>query len=46
VNPLLFVPLAFSRTADGNLLYRAISIVSFLTISIALIWAAVLGPGF
>jgi len=46
VNPLLFVPLAFSKTADGSIAYRAISIVSFLSISIALVWAAILGPGF
>ena len=46
VNPLLFVPLAFSKTADANPLYRAISVVSFLAISISLIWAALLGPGF
>ena len=46
VNPLLFVPLAFSKTAEANLLYRLISVVSFLAISVALVWAAILGPGF
>ena len=46
VNPFLFVPLAFSKTADANLLYRVISVVSFLAISVALVWAALLGPGF
>lgn len=46
VNPFLFVPLAFSKTADQNFLYRAISIVSFTAISVALVWAALIGPGF
>ncbi|MFZ9669688.1 MAG: hypothetical protein ACO3CR_07560 [Solirubrobacterales bacterium] len=46
VNPFLFVPLAFSRNADGNLLYRLVSVISFAAISVALVWAAILGPGF
>ena len=46
VNPLLFVPLAFSREAERNPLYRVITVLSFLSISVALVWAAVLGPGF
>ena len=46
VNPLLFVPLAFSKSADENLAYRVITIVSFMAISVALVWAALLGPGF
>ena len=46
VNPLLFVPLAFSKEADGKLWYRLISVTSFASISVALVWAAILGPGF
>ena len=46
VNPLLLVPLAFSKDADKNIWYRSISVVSFLAMSVSLIWAAVVGPGF
>lgn len=46
VNPLLFVPLAFSKEADGKLWYRTITVTSFAAISVALVWAATLGPGF
>lgn len=46
VNPLLFVPLAFSKTVDESLWFRTLSVASFLAISVALVWAAVLGPGF
>ena len=46
VNPLLFVPLAFSKTVDRKPWFRALSIVSFLAISVALVWAAAAGPGF
>lgn len=46
VNPLLFVPLAFSRTVDRKPWFRALSVASFLVISIALVWAAASGPGF
>jgi hypothetical protein len=46
VNPLLFVPLAFSKTADESPWYRVITITSFTAISVALVWAAILGPGF
>lgn len=46
VNPLLFVPLAFSKEADRKLSYRLISVTSFTAISVALVWAAILGPGF
>lgn len=46
VNPLLFVPLAFSKEADGKLWYRVITVTSFAAISVALVWAAILGPGF
>ncbi len=46
INPLLFVPLAFSKTVEKKLWYRSLSVISFLAMSVALIWAAVLGPGF
>jgi len=46
INPFLFVPLAFSKTVEARLWFRAISVVSFLAMSVSLIWAAVLGPGF
>ena len=46
VNPLLFGPLAFSKEVEQRLWFRAASVVSFLAISVALVWAAVLGPGF
>ena len=46
VNPLLFVPLAFSKTVDRKPWFRALSIVSFVAISVALVWAAAAGPGF
>lgn len=46
INPFLFVPLAFSKTVDQKLWFRSISVVSFLAMSVSLIWAAILGPGF
>lgn len=46
MNPLLFVPLAFSKDADKKLWYRSLSVVSFLAMSVSLIWAALVGPGF
>ena len=46
VNPLLFVPLAFSKTADERPWFRILSVVSFAAISVAQVWAALLGPGF
>ena len=46
VNPLLFLPLAFSKEADGKLWYRVTTVTSFAAISVALVWAAILGPGF
>ena len=46
VNPLLFVPRAFSKEADGKLWYRVITVTSFAAISVAVVWAAILGPGF
>lgn len=44
VNPFLFVPLAFNPDVDKRLWFRALSTVSFLTITIGLIWAVILGP--
>lgn len=46
MNPLLLVPLAFSKDADKKLWYRSLSVVSFLAMSVSLIWAALVGPGF
>ncbi len=46
VNPLLFVPLAFSREVDKKLWYRSLSVVSFVAMTVALVWAAIIGPGF
>lgn len=46
INPLLFVPLAFSKEADQNFWYRALSVISFLAMSVSLVWAAIAGPGF
>jgi hydroxylaminobenzene mutase len=43
-NPLLFVPLAFDPDFDKKTWYRAFSVISFLAISVGLVWAAVLGP--
>lgn len=45
MNPLLFVPAAFSKDVDRRLWYRALSVFSFLTMSVALVWAAIIGPG-
>lgn len=45
VNPLLFVPQAFSRTVDEQLWYRALAVVSFLGVSGGLLAAAITGPG-
>lgn len=46
VNPLLFVPLAFSKDTDSKLWFRTLSALSFLAITVSLVWAAILGPGF
>ena len=46
MNPLLFVPLAFSKSVDEKSWFRVLSVISFTAISVALVWAAVLGPGF
>ena len=45
INPLLFVPPAFIADVDKKLLYRGLSAFSFLAMSVALVWAAVIGPG-
>jgi len=45
MNPLLFVPPAFSKEVDQKLWYRSLSVFSFLTMSVALVWAAIIGPG-
>jgi hypothetical protein len=44
VNPLLFVPPAFSPDAQKRLWYRSLSIASFLAVSGGLVWAAIVGP--
>jgi len=46
VNPFLFVPLAFSKEIDKKLWFRAVSLISFVAMSVALVWAAISGPGF
>lgn len=44
VNPLLFLPGAFDPANEKKPVYRVIAIASFLAISAALVWAAILGP--
>ncbi|MCB0856626.1 MAG: hypothetical protein KDB57_00750 [Solirubrobacterales bacterium] len=44
VNPLLFLPGAFDKANEKKPVYRLIAIASFLAISVALVWAAILGP--
>lgn len=41
VNPLLFLPLAFNKRADANLLYRTISVISFVAVGLGLVGAAI-----
>lgn len=41
VNPLLFVPLAFSPELDRRLAYRALSVVSFVCVSAGLTAVAI-----
>lgn len=43
-NPMLFAPLAFNPDFEKKLAYRLFSVISFLAISVGLVWAAVLGP--
>lgn len=44
VNPLLFLPGAFDPKVEKKLAYRALAAISFTTISVGLVWAAILGP--
>lgn len=44
INPLLFLPGGFDPANEKKLLYRLIATVSFTAISVALVWAAILGP--
>ncbi|MCO5315885.1 MAG: hypothetical protein M9938_06970 [Solirubrobacterales bacterium] len=44
VNPLLFFPGAINPANEKKLLFRAIAGLSFTAISIALVWAAIIGP--
>jgi hypothetical protein len=44
VNPFLFVPPAFAPEVEKQLWYRAISVVSFVAMSGALVAAAIVGP--
>jgi hydroxylaminobenzene mutase len=46
VNPLLFVPLAFAKETESKLWFQTLSVLSFLSITVSLVWAAILGPGF
>ncbi|MFM8527038.1 MAG: hypothetical protein ACKOBH_02805 [bacterium] len=46
MNPALFIPLAFSKSVDSKPWFRALSVLSFLAISVSLVWAAASGPGF
>jgi len=45
VNPLLFLPGAFDPAHEKKLLFRTLAGLSFTAISVALIWAVLLGPG-
>ncbi|MGE0068377.1 MAG: hypothetical protein AB7T48_13595 [Solirubrobacterales bacterium] len=45
VNPLLFVPLAFSPAVEKRGWYRALATVSFVGVSGGLVAAAIVGPG-
>lgn len=45
VNPFLFIPLMFEPKTEKRLWYRALSVISFLAISISLVAAAIVGPG-
>jgi hydroxylaminobenzene mutase len=44
VNPFLFVPLAFEPEVEGRVWFRALAVVSFLSVSGGLIAAAIVGP--
>lgn len=45
VNPLLFVPLAFSPAVEKRGWYRVLATVSFIGVSGGLVAAAIVGPG-
>jgi hypothetical protein len=45
VNPFLFVPLAFDPEIDQRGWYRAVAVVSFVSVSGGLVAAAIVGPG-
>jgi uncharacterized membrane protein YphA (DoxX/SURF4 family) len=45
VNPLLFVPLAFSPDTDRRPWYRVLATISFIAVSGGLVAAAIVGPG-
>lgn len=40
VNPATFIPMAFSRTASEHWVFRAISMISFISLNVGLVWAA------
>ncbi|MFD1343058.1 hypothetical protein [Litorisediminicola beolgyonensis] len=40
VNPATFIPMAFSRTASEHPAFRAISMISFISLNVGLVWAA------
>jgi len=44
MNPSLFIPLAFNPAAEKQLWYRGLAILSFISVSGGLVWAAILGP--
>lgn len=44
INPLLFLPGAFDPAHEKKLIFRVIAGLSFTAISVALVWAAILGP--
>lgn len=46
MNPLLFLPGAFDPAHEKKLVFRVIAAASFISISVALVWAVILGPGF
>lgn len=43
LNPLLFLPMAFSPSASGTLWFRLVSVVSFACVTVGLTGAAVVG---
>ncbi len=45
VNPFLFVPLMFDPATEKRGWYRALSVTSFIALSVSLVAAAIVGPG-